>query len=214
MGISLDATTDDKATAPTPDAGQAVWDDMEDEAPDDTEPEAEADPVKEPEATAPEPTQDSTATTSDSETPEPQPSSGPTPADKVTETREKIRRLREREKQAKKTLNEARRGIDNACLELGRAMAEHPDFFLPAATETTEPPAVKTAASWRNAPIAMLRLSQSIDAILKKRHGIVTVGQIADYIEANGSMQGLDGITEKRCDQITTNFDKFLESQK
>lgn len=208
MGIELDAT-EDKAAAPIADAEQSSWDDMEDTNEDNGIQVGEVQTtLAEPPAV---PAENSTVTASDSETPEPQPLPGPTPADRVTKAREKVRKLREREERLKCSLNEARRGIDRAVMEVGQAVVDHPDFLLAAATEAPE---VKVSANWQNAPIEMLKLPGSTMQILKKRHGMVTVGEVAAYMEANGAMSGLDGITERRAERIEKDFAEFVKSWK
>lgn len=202
MGIPLDATKDE-ATPPTEDAGESNWDNMENEAPDNTAPEAIADPAKESETVA----------EADSEIPGPQP--GPTPADAVIKAREKIRSLREREERAIRTLNGIRLGIDNTCLEVGRAVVEAPDFYpVPEAPEAPEAPKVTITAKWKNAPLELLNLWDSTMRILQKQHEIMTVGHLVTYLETNGSMIGLEGMTERRDEHIRKQVADFVEAQK
>ena len=198
MGIPLDAT-EEKAATPATDAGESNWEDLGGEAPDDAEPKAEMELAEEPEATAPEPSQPD----------------GPTPADAVVKARERIQKLREREERAKKILNETRRAIDTACTELGRAIVDSPDFFPTSeASEAPETPAVTIPENWRDAPLKTLLLWDSTTRILQKQHGMISVGDVATYLEANdGTMIGLDGMTERRDQQIRQLLAPFLASK-
>lgn len=89
------------------------------------------------------------------------------------------------------------------------------------AESTDNPPAetptvVIDKVHWAKAPIAVLKLTKGAEKALVEKNEITTVGQLAEYMEANGTVSGLDGIPKDstRAKKIEEKFHAFIESQK
>jgi hypothetical protein len=133
--------------------------------------------------------------------------------------RDKIAKLRIQEQKALEKVNHIRSQVNPLYEELGRIVAQSPDLQVPAPTVKVDGPATPLAETpspprdWRKAPIAVLKLTPATEKALVEVNETTTVGELYDYVEANGTAEGLDGITAKRAERIQQVLAEFIESQ-
>lgn len=106
-------------------------------------------------------------------------------------------------------VKDAQANLDCAFRGLGQAIAEDDE------PESAEPPPKTTiGTNFEIAPIEMLKLSDRAHKALVDTNEIKTLGQLAEYHEVNGTLAGLDGVTDFMATQILKKYHAFIESQK
>jgi hypothetical protein len=139
---------------------------------------------------------------------------GPSVFREVQEIRDKIALLRVQRSNTQQKLDGIRSQMEPLFKELGDLVADHPDLLRPAPIlkiETDKPVDVMVH-DWRDDPVTKLNLTTTVKGFLLKE--METCGELNDYIEVEGTLEELDGITAKRDERIKKALIEYVESWK